>query len=595
MTRESKRPFFQGSMRRFTRSPRDLVLWLALFVAGAVSSLWIGALWQEYESSMAIARQRASDAAFLVQERMQHTLGATRLVLNQLEAVVHTEGIKALSGPEGRERLRAMAGDLPESGNLIIVEADGTFVTAAAGLAYAGQNARGRRYWDDLQQAPAGSLVVGELMKERLDGKTVFTVSRPLRDAEGHFQGALVAGLEAASFAPLHFSLGLGPGAVVAVVRRDGLYTIRAPQRTEDLGHDMSDLEVCLLPTKLQGTLVAPAEDGEDRIYAYRDLVGMPLRTIVSIPTKQALATWRQQVNRAGALGLAILTVIAALAISALQAIQREERVREVLRRANETLEQRVQDRTNEVRRKAAEADRANQAKSRFLAAASHDLRQPLQATRLFLDTLAVRLTDPQDKRIVSKAQEALEGGEGLLRSLLDMSTLDAGIVVPQPKAFPIAQVLDQISAEMTGPAAQKGLRLSVVPSSAWTYSDPILLQRALRNLTVNAIRYTDSGGVVLGCRRRSAQLVVQVVDSGKGIPAAELEAVFEEFYQLENPERDRAKGLGLGLAIVKRMVQLLDHRIEVKSHPGRGSAFSLLVPRLAPKVAPRPEALAAV
>ena len=259
------------------------------------------------------------------------------------------------------------------------------------------------------------------------------------------------------------------------------------------------------------------------------------------------------------------------------------------VRRVNQQLEARVHERTAELERinlsLAAEIDRrgrseraligANQAKSRFLAAASHDLRQPFQALRLFLDMLSSRIGDGANRPLVDNALQALEAGEGLLHSLLDISTLQAGTVQARPTHFPLADLLDQIATEWRPQAAIKGVELRVVPSSLEVVSDPILLLRVLRNLTANAVRYTESGRILVGCRRlNDGGVRLEVWDTGPGIPKEAFGEIFEEFTQLGNPERDRTKGLGLGLAIVHRLAQLLGLEVTIKSTLGRGSLF---------------------
>lgn len=241
------------------------------------------------------------------------------------------------------------------------------------------------------------------------------------------------------------------------------------------------------------------------------------------------------------------------------------------------THERETQKRLAEAR---AEAERANDAKSRFLAAASHDLRQPLQAARLFLEVLEMRLADAPSRAIVGKALNALDSTNGLLNALLDISTLEAGVVQPDVSVFPVARLLDRLAEETAPQAESAGLRFSAVGSTALVRSDPVLLERMVRNLLSNALRYTRTGGILLGCRRVGHdRLRLDVCDTGPGIPADKLQIIFEDFYQLDNPDRDRGRGLGLGLSVVDRMARLLGHQVGVQSRPGRGSVFSITVP----------------
>jgi signal transduction histidine kinase len=161
----------------------------------------------------------------------------------------------------------------------------------------------------------------------------------------------------------------------------------------------------------------------------------------------------------------------------------------------------------------------------------------------------------------------------------LDVSVLESGIVKPSPADVAIAPLLDDVLQEWRGPAADKGLSLRLVGCGAMVRSDPALLRRVIRNLVSNAVRYTDEGGVLVGCRRRGDSLRIEVWDTGIGIPADQLQVVFEDFYQIGNPERDRANGLGLGLSVVDRAAHLLGHQITVTSRPGTGSMFAVTVP----------------
>jgi len=235
-------------------------------------------------------------------------------------------------------------------------------------------------------------------------------------------------------------------------------------------------------------------------------------------------------------------------------------------------------------------AEQASSAKSRFLAAASHDLRQPLQAARMFADVAARRTDDPQMAEVVARLQAALDALSDLLNGLLDISRLEAGAIAINRGPMAATDVLDPLVEEFAPLAEEAGLRLRYVPSRAAIDSDPALLQRMLRNLLSNAVRYTRHGDILIGCRRRGSRLGLQVWDTGIGIPPGALETIFEEFYQVGNIARDRRQGLGLGLAIVDRLGRLLDHPVAVSSSPDRGSVFEVRVPlaEAEPPAAPR-------
>ncbi len=226
---------------------------------------------------------------------------------------------------------------------------------------------------------------------------------------------------------------------------------------------------------------------------------------------------------------------------------------------------------------------RARLAKSHFLASVSHDLRQPLQALRLFVDVLDHQVDGPA-RRAVTGAAQALAAAEQLLIALLDVSRLDAGMVEPSPGPVDLAPLLAQLVDECAVQALQAGIAFRLQPCTAVVRSDPVLLARILRNLLHNALRYTADGRILLGARRAGDAVRIEVWDSGPGIPPGETDAIFEDFYQLGNPARDRTQGLGLGLAIVRRNAELLGHSFGVRSIPGRGSVFWVTVPRIGPE-----------
>jgi PAS domain S-box-containing protein len=224
-------------------------------------------------------------------------------------------------------------------------------------------------------------------------------------------------------------------------------------------------------------------------------------------------------------------------------------------------------------------AEEANVAKTRFLAAASHDLRQPMQALGMFVAVLAGRVEDPAHAALVTRIQDSVTALEGLLNSLLDVSKLEAGLVVPHYGEFAVGAMMDRLAAEFEPLCASGDVRLSVVPTALVVRSDPALLERILRNLLNNAVRYTPGGRILFGARRVGRHIRFEVWDTGIGIPQAELKNIFREFHQVGNAARDRRQGLGLGLAIVERLSALLDHPVAVRSQEGRGSVFSVEVP----------------
>jgi two-component system, chemotaxis family, CheB/CheR fusion protein len=236
------------------------------------------------------------------------------------------------------------------------------------------------------------------------------------------------------------------------------------------------------------------------------------------------------------------------------------------------------------------QAERANAAKSRFLAAASHDLRQPLQTLHLLQGLLAKVVEGEGAQRLIARFDQTLAAMSGMLNTLLDINQIDSGAVRVEKTTFPISDLFDVLRDEFACHAEDHQISLRVVPCSLSINSDPRLLEQMFRNLLSNALKYTKGGKVLLGCRRRNGMLSIEVCDTGPGIPGDELQAIFEEYRQLDNAARERSQGLGLGLSIVKGLANLLEHRVYVRSNPGRGSVFGIELRLPKSQSAVRPE-----
>lgn len=251
--------------------------------------------------------------------------------------------------------------------------------------------------------------------------------------------------------------------------------------------------------------------------------------------------------------------------------------------KAAERLEREVAERT-------AELARANQYKTRFLAVASHDLRQPLHALNLFIGQMRDNPDQIEREHLENRISEAATSINDLFDALLDMSKLEAGVLVPNVTAFPIASVFERIERTFAPLAANTGLQFRIVRSDIWVSSDAILLERILLNLVSNAFRATPEGGVLLGCRRQGGNVRIDVCDTGPGIPLEVQSELFKEFFRLDPSSEGRSDSLGLGLSIVDGLAQLLGHHVELSSTPGRGSRFSISVPIATARIEPSPD-----
>ncbi len=252
----------------------------------------------------------------------------------------------------------------------------------------------------------------------------------------------------------------------------------------------------------------------------------------------------------------------------------------DALKAGRDRMEDRIAAATAELHRKRDEAERASLAKSRFLAAASHDLRQPLHALTLFVEELQRDSRNGEQERLARRIGAAVGSIDELLGSLLDVSRADLGTIRPDIQPVRLDGMLGRVVSTHLGSARERGLRLRLRQTSLWGLSDPALLYRMVSNLLSNAIRYTERGGVLVGMRRAGENIRIEVWDTGIGIPFEHQSLVFDEFFQVANSERDPNKGLGLGLSLVERLSRLLGHPVAMRSVAGQGSVFSITLPR---------------
>jgi signal transduction histidine kinase/CheY-like chemotaxis protein len=313
--------------------------------------------------------------------------------------------------------------------------------------------------------------------------------------------------------------------------------------------------------------------------YGCQSSIALPLVSkgeilaVLSVYSAEANAFVKEEIELLGDLASNVAYGMETLRVRALNAAARRE-----LEEHHQKLEEQVAERTAELAAAKLEAERANNAKSRFLAAASHDLRQPLSALSLYVGTLGNKLP-ASEEHLLANMKNCVISLNDMLGNLLDLSKLDAGVVTKNVSDFSVDALIANVLSSQMPDAVSKGLTLRFGCFDVIGRTDPILFQRILENLVSNAIRYTDRGGVLVGCRRWQGSMWVEVWDTGIGIPADKTDVIFEEFRQLGNFERNRTKGTGLGLAIVAKTAALLGLRIRVRSKFGKGSVFAVELP----------------
>ncbi len=554
-------------LRSLAASPKIVLasVVFALSVLGAAS--WGAVTALDFDDTLARAERDARQVAALLDGHAQAVLENGAETLTQVADRFEEDGLAAWV-----ERALADALALSGAGNLSILDAAGS-VRFGPAVSFDGDGFAGLSDGTEAGRRRAILVATGSLGGTR----SILLVRRVYR-ADGRFDGAVLVAVPVATLAPVLNAFGDGLQRSAGLFRADG--TRLAGFGAAALGD---------LPTLARGAGTVEAAwpvDGHPSVLGLKRMQRLPVLSAVAVPRSLVLAPWHVRLERG--LTVVIVGFVALLGLSwiGLTSLRREAATRRALIDAKARLEHRVEERTADLRavnrklvRALEEKERANQAKGRFLSAANHDLRQPLQALRLFHHLLMERLREPRDRSIAEKMGEALDAGEKLLHALLEVATLDAGVVRPEVADVPVARILDDAVAEFREVAGEKGLALRVMPCGLSVRTDRVMLSRMLRDLVRNAIAYTQSGRVTIGCRRRGPWLRIEVWDTGAGIPDEHLESIFEDFVQLGNPERDRRQGLGLGLAKVRRKAALLDHAVEVRSRFGAGSVFAISVP----------------
>ncbi len=553
---------------------RQMLRLLVGFAVALVSGLTALLLLQAYDSDLDDARTRAADAARLLEEHIVRTLRASDFIVGRVTLLGRSRPMAQLANDERAWReLLALDQGLPEPGTLWVADANGTIRLGTVQFPAQPSNVADRYYFS-AHKAARRDLVIGPLVQTKYREKQAFHVSRRIEDAAGSFLGVAAAGFDADTFTDFYRTLPLGPQASISVIDVDGRVILRQPEPERWVGASVAGgpLLEALKRGEANGLVVAASPlDGIERMVAYRLVPEFGLLVAAGISVDDALADWRRMAATTGGLAVLIAVLTWALVRFTFASLSREEAL-------VQGLEETVRQRTEEAEARAEEARRANESKTRFLASASHDLRQPLQAAGMFVEVLAARLDGTAHVTVVDKLRQSVDATQSLLTTLLDLSTLEAGRVQPQISTFPLMPMLASLYDQLEPEATARGLDLRVVPTGIRLTTDPVLLERMLRNLVLNAIRYTEKGGVLLGCRHRAGgEIAICVVDTGIGIPPDKRDTVFEDFTRLGEKGSGSQRGLGLGLGVVRRTATLLDLGIELRSEPGKGSCFAVI------------------
>lgn len=445
-------------------------------------------------------------------------------------------------------------------------------------------NVRDRAYFQALESG-AEAATFGPYIG-RNSGRYTYAIARRISSNGGAFAGAVFAAIEPDYLQDFCWSNRLSDDFEAVLTNAKG--EIIASCRPSDLSRQSPIIGAAatsvLFDGKLRGYIPATGlASNNDLLISVSPIPGFSdLRILTAIPESTLLASWRSRMFELATLGLLVTVVLLVGAWLIRRQVREMADMTSELAASHDHLEERIRAATLELAGQKDTAERANKAKSRFLAAASHDLRQPLHALSLFATDLQRQIRDGKIQELPRLAEQIGAStavlGE-LLDSLLDISRLDVAGIKPDIRPCALQPMLDRLAASFRRAAADRRIRLRFRPTRQWVETDPVMLERIIANLVSNALRYTASGGTVLvAARRRGKDIAIEVRDNGIGIAAEHQAAIFAEFYQVGNTAREQTKGLGLGLSIVDRLAKALNIEVALRSQLGVGTSFSLRV-----------------
>jgi signal transduction histidine kinase len=590
------------------RRPDLLAIVVALIGTLAVAAAFLGDLLLSRESEIAAGEQRVQEFGTMLGEHTARSFEAVDILLREIAtdlSEIHHDW-QGWDSRRGHEYLaKRHARSLPQLRDLVLFDRQGLQRFISTYFPTPRINVRDRPYFVTLEQGQAAT-TFGPLIG-RYSGRYTYAVARRIVDARRNFAGIAFAAIEPAYFQ--HFCWGnrLADDFESVIINAKG--QVIASCRPTDLGKQATvvgtQAEDTLYEGRLRGWLPETGvARGNGLITSLSPVPGFTdLRVLTVIPTDTLLAGWRQRFLQLGTLFLLVSGMLVSGGLLVRRQVADLRTMADELAASRDQLEARVHAATVAISRQKDEAERANKAKSRFLAAASHDLRQPLHALSLFAADLRHRLRSGNHADLPHVADQiaASTGMLGqLFDALLDISRLDVAGIAPDIRPFALNRLLERVVASFQPAAVDRQQTLIFRPTTLWAESDPLLVERMVANLLSNALRYTKPGGTVLvAARRRAAKVLVEVRDNGPGIAAEHQEAIFTEFYQVSNTARKIDHGLGLGLSIVDRLARALGVEVRLRSAPGRGTTFGLLLgaarPLVATSLPPSPQDVPAI
>lgn len=576
------------------RRPDLLALVVALAGTLAVAAVFISDLALSRERELANGERRVQHFGTMVGEHTARTFEAVDILLREIATDLNENqhGWENWAPAYGWEYLaKRHSRTLPQLRDLILFGRNGDQRFISTYFPSPRINVRDRPYFVALEGG-AKAATFGPYIG-RNSGRYTYALARRIQDRAKNFSGVVFAAIEPAYFQDFCWSNRLADDFESVVINAKG--QIVTSCRPTDLSQQSPLLGVlavdALYGGKLRGWL--PADGSARRNGLIASVSAVPdfsdLRVLTVIPEASLLQSWRSHLIQLGTLAVLVAVVLLVGGLLVRRQVREMHLATGRLTSSHEQLEERVRAATAELSKQKDEAERANRAKSRFLAAASHDLRQPLHALSLFTADLQrqARLGNTSDLARLSGQISSSVGTLGeMLDSLLDLSRLDVAGIEPDIRAFALDPLLKRLAESFRRAAVDRNQTLVFHQTSLWAESDPLMVERILANLISNALRYTPVGGrILVAVRRRGDNVLLEVRDNGPGIAPEHQEEIFAEFYQIGNSAREQGKGLGLGLSIVDRLARALKIEIRLRSAPGRGTTFGIPLTGTTPRV----------
>lgn len=562
------------------------------------ASLYLGALAVvllagvlAYDQTTSLNREKEQALQQIVQhdrmlaEHVARSFDSIEILLDEMRIAIQEGPRWQQWDPElGHRILKSkLSRSLPQIRHLLLFDADGYQRHTSFAESPPLINVRDRPYFQQIREG-ADRARFGPYVG-RNSNRPTYAIAR--RMGKENFEGALMVALEpqyfedfcraSRPFAEFETAIVNAEGLIVALCRSlQGPMTQRPATAGSDYRMTMADGEIGSATLTMSRSLLETPRF----LVSTEPVPGYPdLRIVSATPREQLILAWRAQAWRTIALGAFALAIMFIATLLIRNQLRRLSSLTAELEASQATLSQRIADATRELDLRRAEAIRISESKSRFFAAASHDLRQPLHALQLFLADLSRMTEDPAQRALVERIDSATRAIAKQLRSLLDISRLDMANITPERQHLNLGDVFDQLAGTYASAAESARVRLIFRPLDAVLETDPALLGRMLGNLIDNAIKFAPRGTVLVCARRRPNAVRIEIRDNGRGIAPEHQTQIFDEFFQIENRSRDPNAGLGLGLAIASRIARLIGASISLRSRTGRGAVFSVLLP----------------